>query len=105
MPPANRPLRRGSGSTSFNVETRARTGINDFASLGAADVAVELSESPVSPKKVIIVFADGSYSVREYLSAEIAHYHATVACEAYPTAAVQVGDCLLQEGSLTAPEA
>lgn len=59
----------------------------------------------MSPRKVIIVFADGSYSVREYLSAEIARYHAAVACEAYPTAAVRVGPHLLRAGSLTAPEA
>jgi len=59
----------------------------------------------VSPKKVIIVFADGSYSVREYLNPEIARYHAGVACEAYPTAAVRVGDLLLRGGSLDDSEA
>lgn len=58
----------------------------------------------MSPKKVIIVFADGSYSVREYLSAEIARYHAGVACEAYPAAAVRLGDHLLREGSLVDSE-
>lgn len=54
----------------------------------------------MSPKKVVIVFLDGSYSIREYLSAEIARYHAGVACEAYPTAAVRLGDLLLRDGSL-----
>ena len=52
----------------------------------------------VSPKKVIIVFTDGSYSVREYPSVETARYHAGVACVAYPTAAVRVGDRVLQQG-------
>jgi hypothetical protein len=94
-----------SGRTSFNVETRAkRARINDFASQGAANGGSRTIGEPVSPKKVIIIFADGSYSVREYLSAENARYHAGVACEAYPTAAVRVGDRLLREGFLTAPE-
>lgn len=54
----------------------------------------------MSAKKVIIIFADGSYSVREYLSAETARYHADVACEAYPTASVRLGDGLLRQASL-----